>query len=350
MASLYDDDAAGADRAAAIYRRAIPELPRDGTAYNNLGVIALGRGEVAEAERWFIRALVADPDHRIASRNLARILYVAGTAEKLGASLERLVAAGVSRDLLARISHALVEVARDDAREGIAAKGHELKNILGVLGTRLRRLARDAEGAQGQKLAALHEKLSVVYDEWALYLRTVREEVVAIDTIDLKVLVTEAIRRVGVPVRLDLAAERLEIQGLRGQLIEAVVNLLRNAVEAGGEGAEVRVVTRRVRAAQVVHLDVIDDGDGIPPADLRRVLHAGYTTKRDGSGLGLSISERIVQAHGGRLDIDSRPGEGTRVRVELPLRLESLTRHGMLQAPAARVLGAARAEEYVAEE
>ena len=64
---------------------------------------------------------------------------------------------------------------------------------------------------------------------------------------------------------------------------------------------------------------VSDTGPGIAPDDLARVLDPFFSTKVDGTGLGLPIARQIATAHGGSLRIDSRPGEGTRVEVRLPL-------------------------------
>ena len=62
-----------------------------------------------------------------------------------------------------------------------------------------------------------------------------------------------------------------------------------------------------------------DSGPGIPPEERDRVFEPFYTGKPNGSGLGLTIAERIVAAHGGRMEIDSEPGRGTRVTMLFPL-------------------------------
>lgn len=358
LASLHDDDLAAAELAVDGYQRALPLLPRDGTACNNLGVIALRGGDLAQAEHWFVRALIADPLHETAQRNLARLLYAATSPRQLEAALANVRSAGLDTRALAHLCFALVEVARDDAHHGIAAKGHQLKNLLGVLGARLRGLARREGGATKEQLAGLAERLAAVYDEWAAYLRTLqhdtvqRSEVAAADAVDLNALASEAARQVGGRVRLRLADELPEVQGLRGQLREALVNLLRNAAEASSESEDVELVvhTEVVSEGRAVCVSVIDHGSGIALGELRRVLQAGYTTKREGSGLGLSLCQRVAQAHGGRIEIESTPGQGTTVRLLLPVHWSIQTRHGMLQTPLARILRAAAAEEYVIED
>lgn len=100
----------------------------------------------------------------------------------------------------------------------------------------------------------------------------------------------------------------------------AVENLLKNAVEAI-ERPPGRIRLRLMAAGGMARLEVRDNGRGIPPGMQRRVFEAGFTTKRRGWGLGLSLARRIVeQYHGGRLYLkESAPGVGTTFVVEVPL-------------------------------
>ena len=79
--------------------------------------------------------------------------------------------------------------------------------------------------------------------------------------------------------------------------------------------------TRSERSDQTVSLSVIDEGEGIRPDHLERVLDPFFTTRApgQGTGLGLTLVHKIVTDHGGDLDIHSQPGSGTTVRLELPL-------------------------------
>jgi len=65
-------------------------------------------------------------------------------------------------------------------------------------------------------------------------------------------------------------------------------------------------------------LVVADDGPGMVPEVLARIFEPFYTTKRNGTGMGLAIAQAIVDAHAGRIEVSSRPGQGTRVSVWLP--------------------------------
>ena len=101
---------------------------------------------------------------------------------------------------------------------------------------------------------------------------------------------------------------------------QVVMNLLSNAIDACGEGGVVAVRTRPEPLG--ARIEVADDGCGIP-ADVRdRIFDPFFTTKPvgQGTGLGLSISNGIIQDHGGTIEVDSAPGEGTCFIVHLPLR------------------------------
>jgi signal transduction histidine kinase len=103
----------------------------------------------------------------------------------------------------------------------------------------------------------------------------------------------------------------------RDQLIQVVWNLALNGVEAmNGRG---RLSLEGARQNGAVALSVIDTGSGIPAERRPRVFEPFYSGKPNGTGLGLTIAERIVTAHGGRIEIDSEPGRGTRVTLLFPL-------------------------------
>jgi signal transduction histidine kinase len=98
------------------------------------------------------------------------------------------------------------------------------------------------------------------------------------------------------------------------------MNLLVNASQAIAERGVIRVVTG-VQGSEV-WVDIIDNGVGIAPELMARIFDPFFTTKPigTGTGLGLSLSYRIVQRHRGRIEVDSKPGGGTRFRVWLPIR------------------------------
>ena len=104
-----------------------------------------------------------------------------------------------------------------------------------------------------------------------------------------------------------------------GQMEQVFVNLIRNAVESGERGNRVSVAV--TRTAQTVRILVGDKGRGMTREQRNRLFDPFYTTREreGGTGLGLSIVHGIVLAHGGKIDVDSRLGQGTTMTIELPL-------------------------------
>jgi two-component system nitrogen regulation sensor histidine kinase NtrY len=102
-----------------------------------------------------------------------------------------------------------------------------------------------------------------------------------------------------------------------GQIRQALVNLIRNGLDAAGDAGHVRVSAAAHDSTAV--LTVSDDGPGLTPEQKERLFTPGFTTKTHGSGLGLTIVERIVLEHGGAIDVQSASGRGTDVTIRLPL-------------------------------
>ena len=104
-----------------------------------------------------------------------------------------------------------------------------------------------------------------------------------------------------------------------GQLQRALLNLLFNAMEAAGRRGVVRVTAAPGAGGRWCDVAVEDNGPGIPPDLLNRVFNPFFTTKDSGTGLGLAIVHRIVEAHGGRVRAENRPGGGAVFSMTLPL-------------------------------
>ncbi|MEG6584149.1 sensor histidine kinase [Dendrosporobacter sp. 1207_IL3150] len=104
--------------------------------------------------------------------------------------------------------------------------------------------------------------------------------------------------------------------GDEGQLKQVLLNLLRNAVEATSEGGNILVTLGK--HDQNIVITVKDTGVGIPPEILTRLGTPFFTTKESGTGLGLSVCFSIIQQHGGKIEINSDIGEGTKVEITLP--------------------------------
>jgi signal transduction histidine kinase len=106
---------------------------------------------------------------------------------------------------------------------------------------------------------------------------------------------------------------------LDGQLMERVLyNLVLNAAQASPPNGSITVKTRE--SDGTVEITVIDRGSGIDPKHMENIFNPFYTTKSAGVGLGLAIVSKIVDEHGGKITVESKPGEGSVFRVYLPFK------------------------------
>jgi signal transduction histidine kinase len=115
----------------------------------------------------------------------------------------------------------------------------------------------------------------------------------------------------GAAVRFEADGRGSSVQARRDEVKEVLVNLLENARQADAQDVVVRV------AADGRRLTVSDNGRGIPPEALPRVFEPAFSTTSSGSGLGLAIARRLVESWGGTITLDSAPGRGTTVTIEL---------------------------------
>jgi signal transduction histidine kinase len=134
----------------------------------------------------------------------------------------------------------------------------------------------------------------------------------------------------------DLAEEPI-VQGRLAELRELVMNLIFNAVDAMPQGGVITCSTRS-RDLHAI-LEIVDQGVGMPPEVRERCLEPFFTTKGDaGTGLGLAMVTSIVQRHGGKMEIESEPGAGALIRIELPIGVEKRKAPEEAKTPEARGL------------
>jgi signal transduction histidine kinase len=219
-----------------------------------------------------------------------------------------------------------------------AAIAHEVKNALNGLSMGVDMLA--AGRADAATAATVHRRaraeigrLREVADDLTLFAATPRLARADLDLVDQCRLAAEAVAELaddcGVTVRLDLP-ERLPARLDGPKVVGALVNLARNGIEAMGPGAfgealgeaarpgeRLLEITARPEAGGAV-IEVADRGAGLAAVVRAHLFEPFVTTRRGGTGLGLVIVRRVVEAHGGRVTAADRPGGGTIFRVELP--------------------------------
>jgi len=107
------------------------------------------------------------------------------------------------------------------------------------------------------------------------------------------------------------------------QLRQAFLNILINSCEAIQDGGRIRIATEYLEGEGMVRVEFSDNGVGIEEEDLRKIFDPFFTTKEKGTGLGLSVVYGIINSHQGNIEVKSKPKEGTRVTIKLPLRIEN---------------------------
>jgi signal transduction histidine kinase len=337
IGSAYADDPAQLERSEKAYREGLRRRPGHAGAANQLALLALARGDLISAIEDIELALRIDAAHGLSWRSAARVLEASSPGAALPGLVGRILdaawpgAGSAAGPVAPRLVTAMAEVARGDVLAGIHTRGHRLKNLLGIAAARARsarKLAASGAADVGERLGELERDLTGLYDEWAAYLRSMQAAGPRLEILPVAPLLAEVVGLASaasvtgsVPVELRLAPGLPDLRGDRLLLREALHNLVANAVEACADGGgRVSVGARPVASggAPVVEIEVVDTGPGIPPADLPRLFSPGFTTKKSGSGIGLAVAERAVEAHHGRILIDSEVGRGTRVTVLLP--------------------------------
>ncbi|WP_084456940.1 hybrid sensor histidine kinase/response regulator [Desulfogranum mediterraneum] len=136
-----------------------------------------------------------------------------------------------------------------------------------------------------------------------------------------------------------------------GQISQVIQNIVLNARQAMPEGGTIRIIAANVADSsgaacssqprgKALQITITDSGPGIPAENLDKIFDPYYTTKAEGNGLGLAISHSIIQKHGGGLEVESQPNQGTSFRISLPAaREQTIARH---REQAARVSAAAK--------
>jgi signal transduction histidine kinase len=114
------------------------------------------------------------------------------------------------------------------------------------------------------------------------------------------------------------------IHGDRNALKQVFLNLIKNAVESCADKGQVEVSSRwitehRLKGQNSMSIEIRDNGSGVPADSLEKIFNPFYTTKKEGSGLGLFLAYQIIAKHGGAIFVDSEVGAGTTVKVFLPI-------------------------------
>ena len=198
---------------------------------------------------------------------------------------------------------------------------HEIKNPLNAMALQLEvlRTKLDGEHPEVAVIAREIKRLDNVVKTFLNFNRPVELEAKALD---LNQVVSQVVDLVAPEaaakrVRLDIDLQPgLNTNGDANLLQQAILNIIKNAMEAMPDGGT--LTARTSRDGGECRLEISDSGIGIPPELRDRIFNLYFTTKQNGSGIGLATTFRVVQLHGGVIDFESRPGKGTTFRLRFP--------------------------------
>lgn len=198
---------------------------------------------------------------------------------------------------------------------------HEVRNPLGVINLHAELIKRNPQAAMNsaeiisRTSKQLENILTELLDCSKAYMLDKKEE-------DLEQVVKESINLIK-PLYKDKKVElkfknhlnrRFKLSIDREKIHQVLFNLLKNALEASGQGQKVQVIMERNDS---ILIKIKDQGCGVPVCDREKVFETYFTTKREGSGIGLARSRKIIQAHEGSLYIDPDGQEGTTFIIKL---------------------------------
>jgi PAS domain S-box-containing protein len=212
-----------------------------------------------------------------------------------------------------------------------AGVAHELGNPLNSLNIHFQLMERELKSLPPEKAQRLRGDLHVARDEIARldriinqFLRAVRPTKLDLQRASVNEVMKETLALLEREIAdRDILAEQELSDDLprilldRTQLQQAFYNVIRNSVQAMRAGSILRVRTEATDTHIVV--SCIDTGHGIAPEQIGRIFEPYYTSKKDGSGLGLMIVQRIVREHGGTIEVESNVDRGTTFRIKLPI-------------------------------
>ena len=213
----------------------------------------------------------------------------------------------------------------------VAEISHEIKNPLMMIGGFARQLSREASDEKAlsklniiaNEVARLEKLLSELRDLYAP--RTLDREEMDINDLlgEIDQLVREDCKKKNIRLEFRTDDAKVIVNGDREKLEQVFLNLMKNAVEAVGEKGLV-TLSSSIRGKEV-EITISDTGCGIPEQNREKVFSPFFTTKKHGTGLGLSVSKSILESHPGcSVGFESEQGKGTAFKVKMPvLRVET---------------------------
>ena len=236
-----------------------------------------------------------------------------------------------SREEIEHLHRTQMSRAEHFATLGELATGlaHEIRNPLAGIAGVIEIVGRDLPESSPAKAVVkdVREEIAQINRILTDLLGTARPRASEMRASDLNTTVEHAVmlarqQVLSKPIKIEFApsAELMEVDHDSDQVHQVLLNLLLNSVQAIEGPGLVRVAVFTKEGSEDAVITVSDTGRGIPAEHLPNIFRPFYTTKGNGTGLGLSLARRIVEEHHGRIEVESNSGKGTTFSVTLPLR------------------------------
>jgi len=215
----------------------------------------------------------------------------------------------------------------------ISGLAHQLRSPLNGMNMRLELLRHEAGEGGARHIDKLRHEVTRLDQAVDALLRFMRPEQLKLSDFDVNELLKELgahveSDRVKVEYQLDPALP--SVRADRGLISEALSNLITNANQAMADGGVLRLTSGLQGSA--VELTIADRGPGIAKEQLDRIFDLYYTTKADGSGLGLPFAMRAIELNGGKIAVDSELGQGTVCKVTIPIAADARAKSAVSSA------------------
>jgi len=213
-----------------------------------------------------------------------------------------------------------------------AGVAHEIRNPLNAIGMAIQRLQREFAPEQAEQQSEYNRftdvlrsevgRVNKIIEQFLFFARPARLELQAVPVKDilkdLLLLCQEAAEQQRVTLEEEIEANLPPLMLDRQRMHEALWNLVNNGLQAMPGGGRLRLTAKRHEGKEVL-IQIADTGEGIPQENLGKIFDYYFSTKEKGMGLGLPLAHKIIQEHGGMIEVKSAVGTGTTFQVHLPI-------------------------------